>query len=155
MPYKNKRDEEEWRKRWREKNPERNKKHCKQWRKTHPEYSKQHLKKNRENIYIYHRQWAKTEKGKMVKQRGNVARQVRNNNIVNTLTSQEWLDILEEYNYRCAYCNIEFDENILPTKDHIIPISRGGHNIKENVVPACQSCNSKKSNKIISVVKGS
>ncbi|MCK4464389.1 MAG: HNH endonuclease [Bacteroidales bacterium] len=34
------------------------------------------------------------------------------------------------------------------TKDHVIPISKGGDNTKENIVPACQSCNSKKFNKI-------
>ncbi|MDB4875733.1 MAG: hypothetical protein JWM41_2179 [Gemmatimonadetes bacterium] len=28
--------------------------------------------------------------------------------------------------------------------DHVIPISRGGSHTRENVVPACRSCNSKK-----------
>ena len=39
----------------------------------------------------------------------------------------------------------------MPTKDHVIPISKGGHNTKENIVPACQSCNNKKYNKILEV----
>ena len=131
-----------------------NKEHLAHRKEYHKRYDNQYLILNRERIYAHHRQWTKTEKGKMVKQRGNIARRVRNNNIINNLTLQEWLDILEEYNYRCAYCGCEFDEDTLPTKDHVIPISKGGHNTKENVVPACQSCNSRKNNKIISEVKG-
>lgn len=130
--------------RWREKNPNYNK-----------EYNQKYLIANRGKINAYNRQWTKTERGKMVKQRGNIARRAKERNIINILTLQEWLNILEKYNHRCAYCDIEFDCENLPTKDHLIPISRGGHNIKENVVPACQSCNSRKSNKMISVMKGS
>ena len=37
----------------------------------------------------------------------------------------------------------------MPTRDHIIPISKGGNNVKENIVPAYRSCNSKKHNKLI------
>jgi len=50
---------------------------------------------------------------------------------------------------KCAYCGIDFDENNLPTRDHIIPISKGGDNTKENVIPACRICNAKKGNKIL------
>jgi 5-methylcytosine-specific restriction endonuclease McrA len=68
---------------------------------------------------------------------------------INTLTNEEWLNILKEFKYKCAYCGIEFDENILPEKDHIIPRSKGGYNIKENIIPSCRYCNSKKHNKIL------
>jgi len=96
-----------------------------------------------------HRYWRKTEKGKANSQRGKTKRRAKERNIINTLTSQEWLDILEEYNYRCAYCDVEFDIENMSTQDHIIPISKGGDNTKDNVVPACKGCNSKKFNKIL------
>ncbi len=146
-------------------------KYMKQWHQDHPEQGKQWLLNNPEYMkqyYIdnegkikqyridnierrkgYQRQYRQTEAGKATTQRGNAQRRTIMNNIVNTLTVQEWEDILEQYNYRCAYCGIEFNCENLPTRDHIIPISKSGHNIKENVVSACQSCNSKKYNHVI------
>ena len=41
------------------------------------------------------------------------------------------------------------DNKIIPTKDHIIPRSKGGYNIKENIIPACRCCNAKKHNKTL------
>ena len=104
---------------------------------------------NHEKELEYMKNYFKTESGKANHQRAKIKRQIIMGNIINTLTSEEWLDILKEHNYRCAYCGIDFDENNLPEKDHIIPISKGGNNTKENVVPACRSCNAKKGNKIL------
>lgn len=41
----------------------------------------------------------------------------------------------------CTYCRDEFDESIIRTKDHVVPLSRGGLNTKENKVYACSCCN--------------
>ena len=43
----------------------------------------------------------------------------------------------------CLYCLKEFSDRWL-TRDHVIPVSRGGLNIWTNVVTACQSCNQTK-----------
>jgi 5-methylcytosine-specific restriction endonuclease McrA len=43
----------------------------------------------------------------------------------------------------CAYCGVRFQEKNL-TKDHIIPVSRGGQNTWTNLVTACTRCNGKK-----------
>ena len=85
----------------------------------------------------------------ITKQKKDITRRIRGRTIINTLTYKEWLNILKKYNYKCAYCGVKFTKKIKPTKDHIIPISKGGHNTKDNVVPACKSCNSKKWSKII------
>ena len=94
------------------------------------------------------RKYRKTEKGKASSQRGHSNRRAKEKLIINTLTSKEWEDILEQYNYRCVYCGVEFNCENLPTRDHVIPISKGGNNVKENIVPACQSCNSRKGAKL-------
>lgn len=46
----------------------------------------------------------------------------------------------------CAYCNTKLSKRSV-TRDHVIPRSRGGTNAPDNLVPCCQDCNSRKSNK--------
>ena len=48
----------------------------------------------------------------------------------------------------CAYCGGHFTSNNL-SRDHITPVSRGGQNVWMNVVTACKSCNSRKSDKTL------
>ena len=51
--------------------------------------------------------------------------------------------------YRCQYCG-RMQHELRPreslTRDHLIPISRGGSNEWTNVVTACSSCNLRKAN---------
>lgn len=44
---------------------------------------------------------------------------------------------------KCYYCAGEIPPREL-TMDHIVPIIRGGKSAKNNLVPACKDCNSKK-----------
>jgi 5-methylcytosine-specific restriction endonuclease McrA len=155
----------EYQKKYRIENKEKllkwNREYSKQYAKDNPEKVKNCTKKwkldNKKHIREYAKQynkmWNQTEKGQTKIQRDSAKRRAREREMINTLTSEEWLQILEDYDYRCAYCVCEFDEDNLPTRDHVIPISKGGHNIKENVVPACKSCNSKKRDKIIEELK--
>lgn len=46
----------------------------------------------------------------------------------------------------CMYCGDEFPRSRL-TRDHVVPTSRGGRDIWENVVSACIACNSRKGNR--------
>ncbi len=43
----------------------------------------------------------------------------------------------------CHYCRGVYTPGEL-TMDHIVPIARGGKSVKNNVVPCCKACNSKK-----------
>lgn len=43
----------------------------------------------------------------------------------------------------CLYCGKHFSRQLL-TRDHVMPLSRGGRDIWENVVSACFHCNSRK-----------
>jgi 5-methylcytosine-specific restriction endonuclease McrA len=45
--------------------------------------------------------------------------------------------------YLCLYCGREFHRQQL-TRDHVMPVSRGGRDVWENVVAACFHCNSRK-----------
>ena len=59
---------------------------------------------------------------------------------VGHFTAKEFEDLCATYENRCAYCHEE-----LPLgPDHKVPLSKGGSNSIENIVPACKFCNSKK-----------
>ena len=53
--------------------------------------------------------------------------------------------------YRCQYCHRpqgELRHRECLTRDHLIPLSRGGDNEWTNVVTACSSCNTRKGNSL-------
>ncbi|MEP6778573.1 MAG: HNH endonuclease [Gemmatimonadaceae bacterium] len=53
--------------------------------------------------------------------------------------------------YQCQYCGRKSNElktRESLTRDHLIPISRGGLNVWANVVTACSSCNTRKANRL-------
>jgi 5-methylcytosine-specific restriction endonuclease McrA len=45
----------------------------------------------------------------------------------------------------CVYCGSDQVAHV----DHIVPLSRGGQEHEDNLVPACQSCNNSKYNKLL------
>ena len=47
----------------------------------------------------------------------------------------------------CLYCGKQFQDSLL-TRDHVIPISRGGKDRWGNVVTACRTCNTRKGNRV-------
>lgn len=59
-------------------------------------------------------------------------------------TRGEWFAKIRAYERRCHYCGVQ--PHGLLTKDHRIPISRGGSDHIDNIVPCCKPCNSEKSN---------
>ncbi len=57
--------------------------------------------------------------------------------------------------YKCMYCGrtqYELRPREALTRDHVIPISRGGLNVWTNVVTACSPCNTRKSNHLLSEI---
>ena len=68
-------------------------------------------------------------------------------------TAEQWDKIKKTYQYYCHWgihvsCpRILTDETA--TRDHIIPLSKGGTNYIDNIVPSCRSCNSSKGAKLL------
>ncbi|HUW46106.1 MAG TPA: HNH endonuclease signature motif containing protein [Dehalococcoidia bacterium] len=141
-------------KQWRQDNKDRDMEQHKQWRQDNKEYkteyAKQYRQDNKEQVAENEKRYWQTEEGKAAKQRENIARRTRIERVANTLIAEEWLAILAQHNFQCVYCGCSL-LNLFnrATRDHIIPISKGGGNTKENIVPACRSCNSKKHDKIM------
>jgi len=68
-------------------------------------------------------------------------------------TKQEWLSLMNEYNWRCFYCDKTLTGKIRSV-DHIIPISRNGRHHISNLMPCCRRCNSEKQSIIYPVWRG-
>jgi 5-methylcytosine-specific restriction endonuclease McrA len=65
-------------------------------------------------------------------------------------TVAEWKALKQLYSYTCPYCS-RSEPEIKLTKDHFVPISKGGTDDIGNLVPACKSCNSRKHARILEV----
>src|SRR5690606_31405286 len=65
----------------------------------------------------------------------------RNNDLLHTFTYLEWLECLNHFEYKCAYCGEEKEEM---HQDHFYPFSKDGEYTKQNIVPACRNCNCSK-----------
>jgi 5-methylcytosine-specific restriction endonuclease McrA len=52
--------------------------------------------------------------------------------------------LLARDHHRCAYCGRRAD-----TVDHVVPRSRGGRHLWENVVAACRVCNGRKGDRLL------
>jgi len=92
------------------------------------------------------KKYRQTPKGQAVGRKRAANYRSRRKNAEGILTAQDWLTILEQHKYRCYYCR---KRKIKLTLDHVIPLSKGGRNSPENIVPACQSCNCAKRDKMI------
>src|SRR6201996_3733489 len=55
--------------------------------------------------------------------------------------------LMRRDNYKCAYCGRHGE-----TIDHVLPRSRGGQHTWENTVAACQLCNHRKADRLLSEI---
>lgn len=55
--------------------------------------------------------------------------------------------LMRRDNYKCAYCGRHAE-----TIDHVLPRSRGGQHAWENCVAACQLCNHRKADRLLSEI---
>lgn len=56
----------------------------------------------------------------------------------------QWEHLKALFGHRCAYCHQQLSSL---EQDHVRPLSKGGSHTTDNIVPACRSCNARKSAK--------
>lgn len=52
--------------------------------------------------------------------------------------------LLERDGNRCHWCHAEFRDELAPTLEHLIPQHNGGTSDDENLVLACEPCNTER-----------
>ena len=86
-----------------------------------------------------YRDWVKQKHARVIKRLKNEGK---------SHTFDEWEELKKKYNYTCPCCG-KSEPEIKLTEDHIIPLSKCGSDLIENIQPLCLTCNLKKHTKII------
>lgn len=58
-------------------------------------------------------------------------------------SEQQWQEVLRNQGWCCYYCECEMTQ-LTWTRDHIVPLSKGGSDDISNIVAACRTCNIRK-----------
>jgi 5-methylcytosine-specific restriction endonuclease McrA len=101
-------------------------------------------RENAEHLRAKHEEWCAKNPERIVGYSA-TRRACKANAPINDFTPAQWLEIQVAFDHRCAYCGKRAKGHL--TQDHITPLSKGGPNTAANVIPACQSCNSRKHDK--------
>lgn len=106
---------------------------------------------NQDKQEQYIREWLKTPQGKEYMIRRNFDRRsaIERTPAREVLTPIQWNEIKRQHNNSCVYCGVRESLIVKLTRDHIVAVTRGGLHSKDNIVPACQICNSRKGAKLI------
>jgi len=145
--------EKAYKKKWREENKEKERARSKKWREENSEYDKAYKKKyreeNQEQIKARHKKWREEnpERQRAINRLSSSKRRARKLNtqveaITDELLKEHWIKKGIDP-HRCFYCEDRPYEHL----EHCIPLSRGGTHTKDNLVPACASCNLSKGTK--------
>lgn len=137
---------------WKQEHPESTKrthrKSYKKFRQENVERSRRYASQHRSEAVARMREWAKAnpEQHRANKKLGRQKRRGRRLKAQGSHTLTQWLARVTFYGSRCFYCHVKLSSRTL-TKDHRIPLVRGGSEWPSNLVPACHSCNSRKHTK--------
>jgi 5-methylcytosine-specific restriction endonuclease McrA len=107
------------------------------------EYNREWKRRNIEKVRAYQKQYVQLNLDKFNCYNNNRRARLHSNG--GTHTIEEWEMLCDSFGNLCLDCK---QEKPL-TKDHVIPISKGGTNDIWNIQPLCQSCNSRKGDREI------
>jgi 5-methylcytosine-specific restriction endonuclease McrA len=100
------------------------------------------VRKEGESKQVYHRNYCKNNPDNIAHLKAR--RHALEKGAEGNHTLQEWNKLKKKFNNCCVICR----EDKKLTKDHIIPLSKGGTDYINNIQPLCKNCNSKKWNNI-------
>ena len=135
-------------KKYREENKEKIKKSKSEYYQNNKEKIEEHKRiyrlNNKDKVAKWHKNVQNKNKEKYLEDRRMYSQKRRSilKGLDNNFTEEDWLYCKKYFNYCCAYCG---NANNL-TQEHVIPVTKGGTYTKNNIIPACTSCNCSKQN---------
>jgi 5-methylcytosine-specific restriction endonuclease McrA len=109
---------------WRAKNPERAKEYLAAWRANNPDRVKHYFKNT------LHRR-----RSQMTGSPG--------------ISFNAWARLIARHRGCCAYCGQPPLPGEILELDHVVPLSRGGKHSEGNILPACNTCNVRKNDRLL------
>jgi len=142
MAYKDPERQRAYAREWLTRHPEKAREAVRRWSTTHREqrraakrlYYARHRESHKAVMAAYHKAHPEVLRAKSSGYRA------RARAAEGRFTSAEWRAQVASYDGTCAYCGSR--ERV--EADHRIPLSRGGTNSIDNILPACRSCNGTK-----------
>ncbi len=103
-------------------------------------YKRNWAKENRARLRLVKAKWRKRNPDKVsaIHRIDNTRRRAKGNG---TFTHEQWLELCGRHEWRCALCHRRRKLEV----DHIVALSKNGHNRISNIQPLCRSCNARKS----------
>jgi len=146
MAYKDPERQRAYAREWLKRNPQKARDAVRRWRARNPELNRERRRKYRRAAYVRNAAKINAEKAAYlashpeVKRAKDQAYRARRIAAAGSFTGAEWLDLLAHCGGVCSYCG----EAGRLEADHRLPLSRGGTNLIDNILPACRSCNGRK-----------
>jgi 5-methylcytosine-specific restriction endonuclease McrA len=111
------------------------------WRERYPERSRAYLL-----------EWRTANKDRVLHYSKNATHKRRAQKAASAGTGisfRAWNRLVDRFQGRCAYCGLPPQPNEVLEQDHVVPLSRGGAHSEGNILPACDTCNVRKSDRLI------
>lgn len=121
----------------------------KNWKKNNSDHTKEYMRNwyeaNKDHRRKYNREYGQeNHDGVLERSRKRRAIQYGQSEY---FTEEQFFEKFEQLGKKCFYCGVELTKETV-TRDHYIPLVKGGSDTIENIVPCCKNCNSRKRNKL-------
>lgn len=103
------------------------------------EYERKYREQNKDKARLRGQKWTESNPEKARAKYGR--RRALKRMLPATLSPKDWLDCLNSFSNKCAYCG---DDKKVLHQEHVIAQVCGGSYAKNNIVPSCVTCNSSK-----------